>query len=539
MKNGISLIVLIITIIIIIILAGAVILNLSNNNPIDNAKIANLTQHKESLDSAMTLYLSKQTTKTLGEYSASDIINGKSPDMPKLIDTEDGISINGVSVYLVKEDVIAQELNISLENKENSKWYIDPLTGKFYLVYDNKESYDGYLGNYDEATGNLENKTISQFVIAKSLNDYDEIKGVNRPRLVAGMKPIKWDTSGNVVETNENDPEWYDYTSKKWANARTEDGSMWVWIPKYEYKMQTSHTSNAQIIDVKFMIGTNSVGSDGYTIHPAFRFGYEDLSGIWVAKFEASGNTSSIDIKPGVASLRNLTMDSMFAACRNMEENLRYGWGSTGKSIDTHLMKNIEWGAVAYLSSSTYGKTGEIWINPNSNYLTGQAGSSVNSSGTTSTNGYNTANGVNASTTGNVYGIYDMSGGALEYVAAYINNNNINLTAYGQTLLDADSRYKDVYSIGASDTRPLNYLSNAHKKGDAVYETSVNPESDGSSWYEDMSYMPYTYFPFFIRGGYYNNSNFAGIFAYCDYTAGSPYEGASFRPVLVISSVQE
>ncbi len=44
MKMGISLIVLVITIIVIIILAGAVILNLTNNNPMDSARIAKLVQ---------------------------------------------------------------------------------------------------------------------------------------------------------------------------------------------------------------------------------------------------------------------------------------------------------------------------------------------------------------------------------------------------------------------------------------------------------------------------------------------------------------
>ena len=41
-KRGISLIVLVIIIIVVIILAVAVILSLSENNPINNAKVANL-----------------------------------------------------------------------------------------------------------------------------------------------------------------------------------------------------------------------------------------------------------------------------------------------------------------------------------------------------------------------------------------------------------------------------------------------------------------------------------------------------------------
>ncbi|MBR1883460.1 MAG: hypothetical protein IJ809_00675 [Clostridia bacterium] len=59
MKKGISLIVLVITIIIIIILAGAVILNLSNNNPIDNANKAALLQEEGDLNSGAVLWLAK------------------------------------------------------------------------------------------------------------------------------------------------------------------------------------------------------------------------------------------------------------------------------------------------------------------------------------------------------------------------------------------------------------------------------------------------------------------------------------------------
>ena len=43
----------------------------------------------------------------------------------------------------------------------------------------------------------------------------------------------------------------------------------------------------------------------------------------------------------------------------------------------------------------------------------------VSSSSADTTNYYNTEKGVKASTTGNVYGIYDMSGGSWERVAAY------------------------------------------------------------------------------------------------------------------------
>lgn len=60
------------------------------------------------------------------------------------------------------------------------------------------------------------------------------------------MTPIKWNGTTEVI-TTEDDPEWYDYNQKKWANARIKDGSMWVWIPGYAYKITSGYHSNAVI----------------------------------------------------------------------------------------------------------------------------------------------------------------------------------------------------------------------------------------------------------------------------------------------------
>ena len=53
-----------------------------------------------------------------------------------------------------------------------------------------------------------------------------------------------------LITTREND--WYNYSEKKWANAQTEDGSMWVWIPRCAYKINKSN----QTFDVIFLVGT-------------------------------------------------------------------------------------------------------------------------------------------------------------------------------------------------------------------------------------------------------------------------------------------
>ena len=362
---------------------------------------------------------------------------------------------------------------------------------------------------------------------------YSETKGVNTPKLGSGMTAIKWNGS-TWVETTGSDPEWYDYSAKKWANAKTSDGSMWVWIPRYAYSITSGyHSSSTGTIEVEFMKGltnetstgrtsfNNASGAGNWNIHPAFNYG-QTVSGLWVAKFEASsveGNSNSnsgdnvttktLQVKPGVASWRYIYIGTAYTNCLNYN-----------KTLNSHMMKNDEWGAVAYLSKSKYGKqTEEVTINSNSSYYTGGG------SGNTYVN-----NGAQ-STTGNVYGVYDMSGGAWEYVAGYVNNGNGNLTSYGSSLVNGDAKTKNVYTKASTDNNTNNYNQNASKYGDAVYETSANGNTSNGSWYGDYSNFPNTSNPFFIRGGNYGDGSYAGVFAFGN--GDDSYGTVSFRPVLV------
>ena len=358
---------------------------------------------------------------------------------------------------------------------------------------------------------------------------------VNAPKLGTGMTPIVYEGANKPTE-------------KKWANAITEDGSMWVWIPRYAYSITSGyHSSSTGTIEIKFLKESSNVAYDGtstwdnvsgqgkWNVHPAFNYGQE-VSGIWVAKFEASpegattstsnseynGTGKKLQVKPGVSSWRSITISNIYDVCKNYNS-----------ALNSHMMKNDEWGAVAYLSKSKYGKQNEeVWINNSSSYITGSAGNSASASGNTgTTTDYTSTQGVKASTTGTVYGVYDMSGGAWEYVAGYVNNGHGNLTNYGSSLVNGDAKTKNVYSKASSDSYENNYNANSSKYGDAVYETSTNG-SGSTSWYGDYSDFPNTSYPFFIRGGIYNYGTGAGVFCF-DNGYGSSYSNYSFRPVLV------
>jgi hypothetical protein len=218
-----------------------------------------------------------------------------------------------------------------------------------------------------------------------------------------------------------------------------------------------------------------------------------------------------------------------------MKINSRYGWGTAGNNIDTHMMKNTEWGAVSYLSKSTYGKNAEIWINNSNTYITGCAGDSV--SDTASTTGceyaYNTANGLQASTTGNIYGIYDMSGGSWEYASAYVDNKHSYLTTYGNSAYTADNKYKNVYAVASTDTNANNYALAINNKGETLYETSINGTDSATAWYGDFSYMTRTDQPWFMHGGCYVDGSGAGSFNSARYSGGV-LSNVGFRPIVLV-----
>ena len=420
-----------------------------------------------------------------------------------------------------------------------------------------------------DRAGNAKTSSVVTQATAQKLvadGSFNSSKGVNTPDIADGkLTPIKWNGS-SWIKTTANDNSWYNYgtSSKQWANAviggtfdtngiLNEDATgyaMFVWIPRFAYQISSNYHNGGSgvsgTINIKFMQGTGSTAADGtnswqnssgqgnWNIHPAFEYN-GTKAGIWVAKFEASsvqGNSNSSDgdnvttktlqIKPGVQSWRYITIENIFTICKNYNS-----------SLNSHLIKNSEWGAVAYLSKSSYGINGEIWINPNSNYTTGQAGTSASASSTTSTYEYNnTTYGVKASTTGTIYGIYDISGGSEEYVAGYVNNSNGSLTSNGSSLVRAASYMKDVYA-SSGDTQSGNYNAAITKYGDAVYETSLNG-SGVTSWFFGTSHFPYTSGPFFLRGGNFNYGPYASAFTF-SHSPGDYGGFYGFRPVLISS----
>ena len=477
-------------------------------NGTEGSKTADITV-EDLIKPNATIDLSGTTAETTGSVTATVTFT----------DNESGLNITGskwdynTNAGAMGEDESSYTNSFTNNNNPQAITLRTTTTGTYYLhvlTVDN-------AGNKAETISDA--ITVKQGLVADG--SYNEEKGVNTPNLGEGMTAIKWNGS-SWVETTGNDPDWYDYSAKKWANAKTSDGSMWVWIPRYAYSIPSGgyHTSNATEISIEFMKGTsnettsgrtsfnNASGAENWNIHPAFNYG-QTVSGLWVAKFEASNSSGKIMVQPGVQSWRSISINDIYVNCFN--------YNSTSNS---HMMKNDEWGAVAYLSISKYGKNDEVTINSNSSYYTGGG----------TGNAYVTN--VAQSTTGNVWGVYDMSGGAYEYVAAYVNNGNYTLTTYGSSLVRGVAKAKNVYNKASTDSITNNYDQNAGVYGDAVYETSTSGTGI-TSWHSAYSIFPSERVPFFIRGGNYTGDTVNGIFSF-ENNSGDIDSNTSFRPVLVI-----
>ena len=251
--------------------------------------------------------------------------------------------------------------------------------------------------------------------------------------------------------------------------------------------------------------GSLKAGTSTYT-HPAFTFGNKELTGIWVGKFEISSGQM---IKPNVSSLKGLTVSQFYTNVYNMRNSGNvFGFATTD---ETHMMKNMEWGAVTYLSHSKYGINKKIALKSANTFTTGCGPQSEGSAENGATcNAYNTALGQSASTTGNVYGIYDMRGGAYEFLMGNMVDASgaFNPSSSGFSAAP-DAKYYDKYSYGTTYNDRTAY--SRGKLGDATKEMTPMSLKD---WYSEYAYFPDDSRPWFIRGGAYDDGLPTGIFGF-------------------------
>ncbi len=423
-----------------------------------------------------------------------------------------------------------------------------------YNKSDITNSCEGQIGDTSNCIEKYEGDTKYIYCLSSTETLEGDPSGANRPVLAEGMIPITYDGSKWVKADKYGAyNNWYDYGNQKWANAvmvtstkrdtymnadvgitipENDILAYYVWIPRYKYKLfNATYASGTteQLIDVVFENGTSTTGtvtctyaSNGaetcqnkangnwYT-HPAFTMinasgNKTEYKGIWVGKFETTGDTTTPTIKPGISSIRNITVGRMYNTGK-LFRSTNYLTTTGANESDSHITKNIEWGSVAYLKQSIYG----LGITDITNNSSSTHSSSSYYTGGGSGTSYKTNTGQ--STTGNITGVYDMTGGAFEYV---MGNYNKRAGSSALTVSTVPNEHIDIYS-GTS-------VASSHL-GDATGETA--------GWYGDFAGFVNSSNPWFIRGGYYN-ATFPGVFLFDKSTGGDNYNN-SFRVVLSVT----
>ena len=454
-----------------------------------------------------------------------------------------------------------QNDTVSLLNKKvYTKTSIVPEEYYLYIWLDWPESSDDTM----DQTFNLSlNGSCTDDLPYKEaiLNGADPVLDTN------GMIPVTIANNGTVT-TADTTTEWYSYEDKEWANAiLVTDGSRskylgksnvpvdtndilayYVWIPRYSYAFPKAD-GNPESISINFESADTpksngtATGTSYYT-HPAFTFENDNLNGIWVGKFEttpdknstcystpSSDNCNNITqnptVLPNTSPLRYQTVSKQFTTSQKFSTSTNI-YGINNILTDAHMMKNSEWGAVAYLSHSEYGVNAEVRLNNYYNtskgyFLTGCGAATSTTTSTVKTCSIPYGSGVSEypqSTTGNISGVFDMSGGAWEYVMGHYGNTIDEKYDFSEFTTLPNAKYYDLYEITSASSCTLTTCG-----GHALNETV--------GWYSDYANFVLSGNPWFFRGGDANNGSAAGAF-YSVSNNGYGYNSYSWRSVLVV-----
>lgn len=409
-------------------------------------------------------------------------------------------------------------------------------------------------------------------------------------------------------QNNENkDAIWYDYDNGRWANivlvnedkreeylngvvGTTIDDSdilaHFVWIPAFRYAVVNSNnpTNYEREINVIFENNKDKLGTVSCTdsiatlenqhtysekcmdeingkiyenlstySHPAF----EDSFGFWVAKFQVSSNGTKI--VPNAPSFKT-TIDKAFENSRKYESvDNPYGiigvntqelnpdgtFNEDVNNLDTHLLTNMEWGALTILTNSLYGKSGNSMYFTDNNYTYKRVYINANNSGDytgCSTNYSNSSNsfvtsttsgcvryndlsdythisngitypigqvGPGASTAGTIYGVYDMAGASQEMVSAFVLDETYEVKVLW------NENYYDLYSTNTyvgviNDSSNIRNLYR-YKLGDGIRE-HYRTFSDNGMWYSGFLNQSNAS-GYLVRGGDFESGRGASIYS--------------------------
>ena len=521
-RKGISLIVLVITILVMIILAGVVVVSLQKNNPIEKAKEATF----------------KSNVKTYIEELSLTISNNFS---------------NGKNI----------EITASGEDMQK---HIPSMTEKDFPLFVIEGSELFYIG-----------KNKEEMQMAANLGILKPLQSV--PVVPNNAQAIIYSNGVEKTVTDLNSS-WYNYEKKILPNIKLAQGSYYVWIPRYAYRVIYYATKedrdNAEKMNKRDLAREkNAIGySDIRGI--VNKDGIQDLNiskkyPLIDIEFLGDGNNSfayvendvyKYDVRKtkGVENPRGLVVHPAFSAYRRTGDFSEGNFGET-KEINGFWFSKFEIGengisgpgqkarvnvsvdeannfasmvnsTDAFISTvPSMTKVGSII------YLTYYYGVDIARNAEPRITGSSNylVNG-SQSCTGNVTGIYDLNGCSWEYVNSYVTGTeggNVALTSFANFLLkNKNNRLVDVYKASNNGSMIENVKVNSSRYGDAFFEMLYQ---EGSIIYNKTGHHnspPAASNPVFACcAAYYNEKDTS--FDSINKDDGQAYSGTSFRVCLI------
>jgi hypothetical protein len=358
-----------------------------------------------------------------------------------------------------------QDVSNTYGYTEQSVWAKVPLTAALIRRTDAAtagDSLDVYFGvrtSKDTAYGTYASAVTFTALPNDPVNSQDFFI-----ELDANMIPVYYDgTTMRVADPKNPSNQWYDYASKRWANAVTvapaalamykklgvgevvDPASVigyFTYIPRFRYRTKALNLAEKPAMRTNFDVifenpmtpwykkaTADNLNEPGqWMTHPAFTLGNVELPGFWMGKFvingtESAGTTGTmIRTVPNVAAYSG-TVEALWRNVTNSDWLAFRVPHSISAGTDSHLQRNSEYSAVAYLTASKYGQgLTEPTSGAAGTYLTAPA----------------------KSTTGNVTGVYDMVGVA----QVVMGNLNDTVASAGFSALP-DGKYIDTFSVGS------------------------------------------------------------------------------------------
>ena len=504
----------------------------SKNNNIKNISNINVADKNLILENnKLDINLSKYINKNISIVERLALNDLKHNDID--IISNDGFNLR----YNTKNNNFIIDINgfNITSNKyiiEENKFYIISLTmsDKDINLYINGSSVLNYSmainTNYNILTiGGIGNVLVSDLYVYNDILTSKEVNNNYRDNLILITDNLVSGYNNFYPMTTDN----YYKSSPLGTTIKDSDiNEFYVWIPRFKYRLWnvtgepniSSYDAYTKGIDISFEKNKESGGSiyckdnicysdeertisltqndNGKYYTPSSFTNNEELLGFWVGKYEVSNgckdncltNSSDLTILPNQESWRNNNLSNYYETIK-------------GKGNSYHIIKNSEWGTISYLSHSKYGICSNMKcteITSNNTYISGKEGKD--------------------STTGNIYGVFDMAGSASEFVMAnYTSNNSLALN---------NSNFK--YNVTIPSTDYDLYSGTNFILGDSTKEILLTQSSTGS-WDNNYSIFIDKVNNWFIRGGMAGNEVGNGIFYY-NATNDSPSEYITTRVVV-------